>query len=121
MAVPGTWSDHTITICTRCRGADVAAALRAALAQTLASGFAFRAVDCLAGCDHPVVVGVQASSKATYLFGGIESADEVTAIGDFAVQYRNSRDGWTSAKDRPAALSDKTLARLPALRGNDVS
>ncbi len=108
--------DHFILICATCRGNEDAARVRAALSKDLPAGYGFRAVDCMAGCDHPMTVGFQAAGKASYLFGGIETADDVQALGRFAIQFRQSRTGWTSSTERPAALSDKTLARLPAFR-----
>lgn len=108
-------ADHTILICSKCVGAGEAAAMRRALTESMPAGYRFGAVDCMAGCDHPTTVGFQAPGKATYLFGGIESQAELSAIAAFAHQYRESETGWTSASNRPAALYKKTLARLPAL------
>lgn len=90
--------------------------MRATLCADLPEGYAFRAVDCMAGCDRPATIGFQAAGKASYLFGDIESAGDLQALSEFAVQYQQSQSGWTSATDRPAALSTKTLARLPALK-----
>ncbi len=109
-------ADHTILICTKCRGADEANRLRKALAPDLPAGYALRGVNCMAGCDYPCAVGFQADGKATYLFGDITSVEDIAAIGEFAWQFLESRDGWTSAGERPAALYNKTLARLPALK-----
>lgn len=89
--------------------------MRATLASGVPLNVTFRAVDCLAGCDHPIAVGVQGQGKAAYLFGGIETDEDIDAIGEFALQYHDCCDGWSSSTDRPAALRDKTLARLPAL------
>ncbi|MEM9797144.1 MAG: DUF1636 domain-containing protein [Pseudomonadota bacterium] len=108
-------SDTTILICTKCRGSNSAAAMRQTLTETVASGVIFRAVDCMAGCDHPVAVGVQAEGKASYLFGGIETEAEIAAIARFVRDYAASEKGWTNSGERPAALTGKTLARLPGL------
>ncbi|MEL6967246.1 MAG: DUF1636 domain-containing protein [Pseudomonadota bacterium] len=108
-------TQHTLFICSKCRGASVAAELRQALEPTLPDCFSIRAVSCMAGCDHPVAVGIQSQAKATYLFGGIETAAEIAAIGAFAHQYAGSTTGWTSASERPAPLTNKTLAHLPAM------
>ena len=108
-------ADHFILICTTCHGATHARNLRDALSADLPDGYAFRAVDCLAGCERPLTVGFQAIGKASYLFGDIENAEDLRALGQFARQYRDSQTGWTSATNRPAALYSKTLARLPAL------
>ncbi len=113
MADNSSSSDHTIYICTKCRGTDEAARLRALLAADLPDGYAFRAVDCMAGCDNPITVGFQAPGKATYLFGDIESTADIAAISEFARQFQANDSGWTSATERPEALYNKTLARMP--------
>ncbi|MBE1284155.1 MAG: DUF1636 domain-containing protein [Rhodobacteraceae bacterium] len=72
----------------------------------------------MAGCERPVTVGFQAVGKASYLFGDIDLDDpaDTEALGRFAHQFLDSDTGWTRAVDRPAALYEKTLARMPALR-----
>lgn len=117
MTAPGPASApaHTILICTKCRGPRAAAKLRAALSARVPGGIGFRAVDCMAACDQPVAVGFQARAKASYVFGPIEVAQDVDALCEFASQYTQSATGWTSASDRPRALFDKTIARLPGL------
>lgn len=109
-------TNHVILICTKCRGPEAAAQLRRSIEAAAPDGVTYRAVDCLAGCDAPVTVGYQAVGKASYLFGGIETAEEIAALGAFAAQYMASETGWTNATQRPAALKDKTLARLPGTR-----
>jgi predicted metal-binding protein len=88
--------------------------LKAALSADVSQKFSLRPVDCMAGCERPATVGFQAAGKATYLFGDIESPDDIRALAQFAQQYLTSDTGWTCAGDRPAALYDKTLARIPA-------
>ncbi|MEO1292462.1 MAG: DUF1636 domain-containing protein [Pseudomonadota bacterium] len=109
-------SNPVILICTKCRGPEAAAEMRRALGPLVPDGTRFRPVECLAGCDHPTAVGYQADSKASYLFGGIESAEEIAAIGAFAWQYAAHETGWTSSSERPPALKGKVLARLPGLK-----
>jgi predicted metal-binding protein len=110
-------ADHTILICSTCEGPDRARAMKEALKSHVPEGVRFRAVDCLAGCDFPPAVGFQAQGKATYLFGKIATAQAVQGIAAFAHQYCDSDTGWTNSTQRPSALSDKTLARIPALKG----
>ncbi|WP_293574204.1 DUF1636 family protein [Phaeobacter sp.] len=107
--------EQTLLICSRCHGSRAARQLKSALSQQVASGTRFRAVDCLAGCDFPPAVALQAPDKASYLFGGIGSAEEISALAAFSHQYADSDSGWTSNSERPAALDGKALARLPAL------
>ncbi|WP_170571860.1 DUF1636 family protein [Ruegeria atlantica] len=107
--------DHFLLICSTCKGEDNADALCQALAAKLPSGFALRKIACMAGCAHPTTVGFQASGKAQYLFGDIETEQDIKALVEFAGQFRLSEDGWTSATDRPPQLFEKTLSRLPRL------
>lgn len=109
-------AQHSILICSKCRGAPDAQRFRQALEALAPEGMTFRAVECMAGCDTPLTVGFQADGKASYLFGGIETPDDLQALGVFAHQYLASRTGWTTATERPAALFKKTLARLPGGR-----
>lgn len=108
-------ADHFVLICSTCQGEIEAKAAKASLDATLPPGFATRMIACMAGCERPMTVGLQAEGKAQYLFGDIQSPADLDAIAAFARQFRDSDDGWTSATDRPPALLFKTLARLPRL------
>lgn len=107
--------DHFILICSTCDGGAAVSAEIAAEVSSLPDGFAIRHVSCMAGCERPCTVGFQATDKAQYLFGDIESDDDIAALLTFARQYHISADGWTKATDRPKALLHKTLARLPRI------
>ncbi len=113
--------DHFILICTTCKGKKDAARGRATLSVDLPDGYAFRAVDCMAGCDQPLTVGFPAWGKASHLFGDIENADDVQALGQFSIQYQQSRTGRTSSTERHAALSHKTMARMPAIKQGEAT
>lgn len=112
-------TDHTILICSKCGKGEAAAKIKAALVGQVPIGYTFRSVDCMAGCERPATVGFQAADKASYLFGNIESQADFNALAEFAHQYQQSADGWTSASERPFALYRKTLARLPAAMGRE--
>ncbi|WP_417713335.1 DUF1636 family protein [Pseudophaeobacter arcticus] len=109
-------SDHSILICTTCKGAGAARKLRAALAEHVSKRFVLRAVDCMAGCERPITVGLQGPGKTQYLFGEIEAQADIEAIASFAQQFLASDTGWSTASERPKRLYHKTLARLPAYR-----
>lgn len=106
-------ADHFLLICSTCDNGISVAYLHKTLSDTLPEGFAIRVVDCMAGCSRPRTVGFQGTGKAQYLFGDIATRSDVAALAQFALQYRNTPDGWTNATDRPRALLHKTLARLP--------
>ncbi|MFY2824300.1 DUF1636 family protein [Ruegeria sp. MALMAid1280] len=113
--------DHFILICETCKGPENADALRNALAGSLPADFAVRTVACMAGCERPTTVGFQAVGKAQYLFGDIRTQRDITAVAEFARQYRHSADGWTNASDRPQPLFTKTLSRMPRLNVEEHS
>ena len=64
---------------------------------TLGDDFEVSGIACMAGCDRPCTVAYHGPVKATYFFGDIDLPD-----------------GWGSSRQRPAGLSGKTLARVPA-------
>ncbi|WP_254428627.1 DUF1636 family protein [Ruegeria atlantica] len=113
--------DHFLLICSTCTGALSVDVMRNALIGRLPTGFAVRTVTCMAGCARPTAVGFQAVGKAHYLFGDIETAEDVDALAEFAHQYRNFADGWTNATDRPQPLFTKTLSRLPRIQLEEPS
>lgn len=99
-------------------GIQLAAELRQAIAEgRTREHFDVAEIACMAGCDRPCTVSFSAPNKATYLFGDISAADGVEPLLDFANQYASLTDGWSSSGDRPKALSNKTLARIPAMTG----
>lgn len=123
---PACAARHQIVVCTRCRhtgsecrpGADLIKRLRAAIDMAEKAGagddLEVSGMACLAGCSRPCTVAFRADGKATYLFGDIEEGADIDALVEFARQYQRHEDGWTNSTQRPAALSGKTLARIPA-------
>lgn len=109
-------SDHSILICSTCKGIGEANKLREALAERVSKRFVFRAIDCMAGCARPLVVGLQGSGKTQYLFGEINAEADIEAVACFAEQFLTSETGWSKASMRPKRLYNKTLARLPSPR-----
>ncbi|WP_298850229.1 DUF1636 domain-containing protein [uncultured Ruegeria sp.] len=109
------YSDHYVLICSTCQGPISAEAAQDVLDTKLPDGFETRMIACMAGCERAMTVGFQAAGKTQYLFGDIETEIDLTALVDFATQFGDSDDGWTSASDRPPALFSKTLSRMPHL------
>lgn len=108
-------SEHTLLVCSACKGEMPAKNVESALCANVPTGYQVRMVACMAGCARPVTVGFQASGKEQYLFGDILSSADLKALAEFAHQYAASADGWTKASERPKALFDKTLARIPRI------
>ncbi|MEO0356762.1 MAG: DUF1636 family protein, partial [Pseudomonadota bacterium] len=89
-------NDHFMLVCSRCQGADHAAALANDVANRLPTRFRIQLVDCMAGCTRPTTVAFQAAGKTQYLFGDIASPSDLTALVDFAHQYAKTtfREKW---------------------------
>ncbi len=118
----GTPADFAIFICNRCRSGSgqrpAGPDLQARLGPHMqAGGFRVEDVACLAGCERPLAVAFSAPSKATFLFGDIDPAEDVDALLAFARQYRGLPDGWCNEGQRPTGLRGKTLARVPPMGG----
>lgn len=127
-----TVTTHRIHICTKCReradatseprgkvttspGARLISRLQKVLDQKPCSGtFELSGVECMAGCNRPCTVAYQADGKAGYLFGDIDPDGSLDALVRFAHQYAQLETGWCNATERPIALLNKTLARIPA-------
>ncbi|WP_420334239.1 DUF1636 family protein [Roseibium sp.] len=127
-----TVTTHRIHICTKCRaradatsdprgnetvspGARLISRLQIALdAKPFSKPFELSGVECMAGCNRPCTVAYQADGKAGYLFGDIDPDGSLDALVRFAHQYAELETGWCSATERPIALLNKTLARIPA-------
>lgn len=109
------YPNHCVLICSTCQGTMTAETIQAALETRLPEGFETRLIACMAGCERATTVGFQAAGKAQYLFGDITTVNDLTALVEFATQFGDSKDGWTSASDRPPALFVKTLSRMPAM------
>ncbi|WP_417412318.1 DUF1636 family protein [Hoeflea sp.] len=118
-------SIHKITICISCRhtgsdcrpGYELITRLRQAMQMangTLGDDFEVSGIACMAGCDRPCTVAYHGSIKATYLFGDIDLQKSFGDLVVFARQYVDLPDAWCSSRQRPAGLSGKTLARVPA-------
>lgn len=120
-------TSHRILVCTSCKGRheddphpgpELIALLRDALdgaRDTLPETFEVSGVACMGGCKRSCAVAYQARGKASYLFGDIEAATDLSDMVAFASQYALLHDGMCTSIDRPGKLRHSTLARLPAM------
>ena len=116
MAKPFEAEQHNILVCADCKSGAKLGELQNKLQLDLPNGYSLHKIKCMAGCDRPTTVGFQSLGKASYLFGDIESSDDISALIEFASQYKEIEDGWSSASDRPIGLLTKTIARIPAIK-----
>ncbi|MTI11370.1 DUF1636 family protein [Curvivirga aplysinae] len=106
-----------ISVCSHCKSKKSENLSQAQLVECLKAGLdnniKIQQVKCLAACEHAISVGITDTGKASYLFGHISSNDDVRALIEFTMQYKNRLNGWTNASERPKALYKKTIARIP--------
>ena len=107
-----------ISVCSRCTLENEDSCQQQLVIDELKSGLTvgvqLQEVRCMAACDKPISVGISDRGKASYLFGGSTSKENVLALVEFVGQYQKSKNGWTNSKERPKALRSKTVARIPA-------
>ncbi|MFA5949581.1 MAG: DUF1636 domain-containing protein [Hyphomicrobium sp.] len=118
----------TIFVCVSCRrqrndlaegfdrpGVELAAALKARVAEAGASGIIVEAVDCLAVCKRPCTLALAGRDKWTYLVGDLDSVEHVNEIVAAAEAYARSDNGIVPWKERPQAFRKGVVARVPPL------
>ena len=117
---------HQLVLCTTCRKTGTDCKLGFELLQSLnraadlgrATGlpedFGVSGTACLSGCSRPCTVAFVADGKTSYLFGDIDPQENLDALVEFAKLYRAREDGMTRFNERPDALRDKCLARIPS-------
>ncbi|WP_420547748.1 DUF1636 family protein [Curvivirga sp.] len=107
-----------ISVCSHCKSKNIENLSPTQLVERLQAGLdndiKIQQVKCLAACEHSISVGITDTGKASYLFGHISSDEDVKALTEFTMQYKNRPNGWTNASERPKALYKKTIARIPA-------
>lgn len=118
--------NHRITICTSCKhkgetcrlGYELIELLRAAVhaaGDTISEEFEISGAACMVGCAPSCTIAYHSTRKATYLFGGIDTVQDIDDLVSFARQYAVLADGWSSSVDRPGKQRTQTLARVPAM------
>lgn len=75
-----------------------------------------RPVECMSGCNHSCTVALSAPGKPSYLFGDLEPTPEhAGAALDCALMYATRPDGLLPRLERPSALRNGILSRIPTL------
>jgi predicted metal-binding protein len=99
-----------ITVCATCReGAG------RALADHLASeGIEVRLVECLNACGAPLALAVTGEGKATYLFAGVDPAEQAGEVLAFAGLYRGAPRGEVADARACGNLRFCLRGRIPA-------
>ncbi|MDB5416250.1 MAG: metal-binding protein [Rubritepida sp.] len=114
-------STVTLFVCMTCRrteDAPDAARAGARLAATLTDppeGIHVRQVDCLAACKRGPSVAMAREGGWSYIFGGLDPAEDGAAVFEGARLLSGSPDGLMPWRGRPEALKRGMIARIPPL------
>ena len=109
-------------VCTVCRaagdpearpGAQLLAALRAALTEAPVPGLRVEAVECLSVCKRPCTVAVASPGRWTYVYGDLDAQGSAAAILDGLGLYAGTPDGIVPWRARPEAFRKGVVARIP--------
>lgn len=118
-----------LLVCTTCRPADAPRDGQAAgqdlfeqvqdalaFAPTSSPGLQLWGIACLGACSRSCTVALQASGKASYVFGELApDHDCLQAVLEVARQHAASADGLLVWGQRPERLRRGLIARLPAM------
>jgi predicted metal-binding protein len=119
---------HGLSVCFRCKAADwrgedverPGVALAEAIdAEAVRRGLdlsLLRDVRCMSQCKRPCVVAFSHPEKFTYLFGDLEATRDAAAVLDAFALYTSRDDGFMERFERPEALRDGILGRIPPLK-----
>ncbi len=116
-----------VSVCISCRAKTPdrpppGRALQDALTDAFAAqgvDAALRAVQCLSVCSRAATVAVQAPDGYTFLFGDLQPAD-ADALATFLAAYNSADYGFVPWRERPPALRQKIVARLPPARWSPI-
>jgi predicted metal-binding protein len=116
-----------ISVCFRCKpafwrgcdadrpGAWLATAIEAEARRRGISLDILRDVRCMSQCRRPCVIAFSHPRKFTYLFGDLDPARDAAAVLDAFAIYAARTDGFMERFERPEALREGILGRVPPL------
>lgn len=112
-------SDITLRLCSICENADFDRD-RAVIRQVLnESGLGARVrvtqAACLGACECPGVLSLQGKGKATFVFSGIDLAQDAADIAQTCQTYLAAHKGWIKDARPCGRLRHKLRAKVPAL------
>ncbi|MGI9352580.1 MAG: DUF1636 family protein [Rhizobiaceae bacterium] len=84
-------------------------------AAGLAEEFEVGLVECMGACENPVAVAIQGQGRATYLFAGVEPANDSQDIIQTCKSYLATTDGWIEDARSCGRLRELLRSRVPAL------
>ena len=113
----------TVYVCVTCRKPDDAAdGPRAGLLLAQATADAARGTDvtvrhveCLANCRRSLSAAMRTRDSWTYVFGGLDAANDAPALIEGARLLVDAADGILPWRGRPNVLKRGLIARIPPL------
>jgi len=79
----------------------------------LRDDFQIKEVECMSACNRSCAVSFVAPGKYTYLFGDLPGSESAAAVLNCAKLYFANPQGYLAWVDRPKALKNGILARIP--------
>ena len=80
----------------------------------LADHFSIETVDCMGACEEPSALALQGAGRATYLFCGLNPANDAADIAKTCATYLKAEAGWIEDARSCGRLRDCLRARVPA-------
>jgi predicted metal-binding protein len=120
----GPTGQATVLVCITCRAHTdsleaprAGAALAEATVQAAAGApqIAVRRVRCLGNCNRGLSAAIRSENTWTYVFGGLDSANDGAALIAGAQLLARTTDGLMPWRERPEALKRGLIARVPPL------
>jgi predicted metal-binding protein len=89
------------------------AVLYDAIRRAAPSDVFVRPVRCMSACTRPCTVAMSGPERFTLLFGDLDPLATANHVLDCFARYRASSDGFLRREERPRALQQGILARVP--------
>jgi len=112
-----------VFVCVTCRkaaeiddGPRPGSMLAAAAAKAAhGTGVTVTGVECLGNCSRSLSAAMRARDSWTYVFGGLDAANDASALIEGAQLLVDAADGILPWRGRPAVLKSGLIARIPPL------
>jgi len=111
-------TDLKLLLCATCSTAEYArdrdAAANALDSAGLGDQVMIESVACLGGCEEPASIGLQAPSRASYVFSGVDTVSDASDIAATCRTYLAADKGWIEDARACGRLRFCLRARIPA-------
>jgi predicted metal-binding protein len=112
-------SDITLRLCSICENADFdrdSGLIRQALNEAGLQGrVRVTQAACLGACESPSVLSLQGQGKATFVFSGVDLAQDAMDVARTCQTYLEAHKGWIKDARPCGRLRHKLRAKVPTL------